>query len=82
VLLPPTTSRVVQVAFVRTHFDDVILQKLGLEDWIALGDVETLKFIREGGLEGLGDGDVQALTQGPPRRFGDFVKDSIKPMVS
>ena len=57
-------------------------QKLGLEEWVAKGDVETLKFIREGGLDDLGEGDVEYLIERKPRRFGDFVKESIKPMVA
>ena len=58
------------------------MQKLGLEEWIAKGDVETLKFIREGGLDDVGAGDVEAITGSKPRRFGEFVKDNLKPMVN
>ena len=57
-------------------------QKLGLQEWIARGDVETLKFIRSGGLDNVAKGDIEKLTGDKPRRFGDFVKDSIKPMVN
>eukprot|EP00038_Savillea_parva_P008085 m.174599 g.174599 ORF g.174599 m.174599 type:complete len:314 (-) comp13855_c0_seq1:290-1231(-) len=60
----------------------IAFQKLGLEEWVAKGDVETLKFIREGGLDDLGEGDVEYLIERKPRRFGDFVKESIKPMVA
>jgi hypothetical protein len=58
------------------------LQKLGLQEWIAKGDVETLKFIRSGGLDDIDKGDIEKITGDKPRRFGDFVKDSIKPMVN
>lgn len=55
---------------------------MGLAEWIAKGDVETLKFIRSGGLDKVDKGDIEKITGDKPRRFGDFVKESIRPMVN
>lgn len=67
------------------HVDDEIAEiaftRLGLQPWIAKGNVETLRFIRNGGMEETPTGDLEAITGDKPMRFGEFVKVYIKPMV-
>jgi len=67
-----------------TVSDDIAIQAfvgLGLQEWIAVGNVEMLKFIREGGMTKYGAGDFEALTGEKPMRFGAFVKDFLRPML-
>jgi len=32
--------------------------------------------------DGIGTGDIQAITGSPAIRFGDFVRDNLKPMLA
>ena len=57
------------------------MQALGLQTWIANGNVEMLKFIREGGLKGYDKGDFEKLTGQQPIKFRNFVKNDLKPML-
>lgn len=54
---------------------------LGLQPWIAEGNVEMIKFIREGGMDSYPRGDFQEITGEKPSRFQDFVRDYLKPML-
>lgn len=54
---------------------------LGLQEWIAEGNVEMLRFIREGGMDKYDRGDFQGITGDKPSRFQDFVRDYLKPML-
>lgn len=56
--------------------------KLGLQEWIAEGNVETLKFFREGGGRGMSTGDFTAITGQTQYKFATFVKEYIRPMVA
>ena len=55
---------------------------LGLQNWLAEGNVQMLKYIREGGLDGVDKGDFEKLTGSKPAKFGDFVKSYLKPMIA
>eukprot|EP00042_Codosiga_hollandica_P040841 m.357095 g.357095 ORF g.357095 m.357095 type:complete len:310 (-) comp55965_c0_seq1:296-1225(-) len=57
-------------------------QQLGLQPWIAEGLVELLQFMRAGVFDFPPTGDIEAITGAPATRFGDFVRDNIKPMLS
>jgi len=59
----------------------VAFQRLGLQPWIAEANVETLAFIRKGGLADVPVGDLEAITGDKATKFGDFVRIYIKPMV-
>lgn len=54
---------------------------LGLQRWIAEGNVEQLKWIREGNCDGYEKGDYKKITGLDHVRFGEFVKDFLKPML-
>ena len=55
---------------------------LGLADWIAEGNVETIAWLRGGNGTGLGAGDYERITGSKPARFGDFVKSSLRPLIN
>ena len=57
-------------------------EALGLQSWLAKGNVEMLKFSRIDGFKKYGAGDFKALTGSNPKRFGDFVKESLKPLLT
>lgn len=57
-------------------------EALGLQKWLAQGNVEMLAFIRTGGMKKYGAGDFKTLTGQNPTRFGDFVKDYLRPMLT
>jgi len=68
-----------------TVADDIAalaFEQLGLQPWIARGNVEQIKWLREGGADGEPLGDIQAITGAPATRFGDFVRDNLKPMLA
>lgn len=53
---------------------------LGLQTWIANAAVETMKWYREGGGQGI-KSDIEEITGQRIIRLQDFVKDNIKPML-
>lgn len=55
---------------------------IGVQSWIAEGNIELVKFSREGGNDKYGPGDLQALTGNAPMKFGTFVKEFIKPLIN
>jgi len=55
---------------------------LGLQEWIAVGNIEMIKFVRNGGAKDLSDGDFKAITGSDPISFGQFVKENLKPMLA
>eukprot|EP00040_Diaphanoeca_grandis_P018459 m.97115 g.97115 ORF g.97115 m.97115 type:complete len:311 (-) comp26947_c3_seq2:108-1040(-) len=55
---------------------------LGLQEWIALGNIEMIKFVREGGAESLSDGDYKSITGESPSSFAQFVRENLKPMLN
>lgn len=57
-------------------------QVLGLQPWIAEGNVETLRWHRNGNGLDYPTGDIKALTGDDATKFGDFVRDYIKPMLA
>ena len=65
--------------------DDIAVaafEQLGLQPWIANGNVEVLTWLRSGVLAGTDTGDIQKITGAPATRFGDFVRDNLKPMLA
>jgi len=56
-------------------------EALGLQKWLAAGNVEMLAFAKKGGFKKYGAGDFKALTGQNPKRFGEFVKEHLKPML-
>lgn len=57
-------------------------EALSIQPWIAAGNVEMIKFCREGNTEKYGAGDFHTLTGVAPNRFGTFVKDSLRPLLN
>ena len=74
------------VPCVYQNVDDEIVvmafEVLGLQKWLAEGNVEMLRYIREGGLDDIEKGDFEKITGSKPAKFGDFVKTYLKPMIA
>jgi len=54
---------------------------VGLQPWIAKGNVDMLAFIRGGNLDAVDKGDFTKLTGAKPRKFADFVSVDLKPLL-
>lgn len=56
-------------------------EALGLAPWIAAGNVEMLRWFREGRGQDIAS-DYTAITGSPPTKFGEFVKNHLKPLLT
>lgn len=55
-------------------------EALGLQPWIAKGNVEMLRWFREGNGQDVKN-DYEEITGSAPTRFGTFIKECIKPLL-
>jgi len=56
-------------------------EALGLQPWIAAGNVETIRWFREGNGQDI-PSDILAITGDHPTKFGDFVRVYLKPLLT
>merc|ERR1719231_58800 len=64
--------------------DEIVVmafERLDLQPWLAAGNVEMLKYIREGNLADIDQGDYYKITGKRPTKFGRFVKEYLAPLI-